>query len=49
MLSPAISALGGIAFLVSAIFIIQDRREAEENIKCKYNLFRAPNVSAKFT
>jgi hypothetical protein len=53
MLAPIISALGGIAFLISAFFIVQDRRDAEENIEGKYTLFpipcRAPNVALTAT
>ncbi len=47
ILAPAVAVFGGIAFLVSAFFIVQDRRDAENNIDCKYNLlyitFRAMN------
>jgi len=33
LLTPAVSALGGIAFLIAAFYIVQDRRDAEDNIQ----------------
>jgi hypothetical protein len=36
MLTPLVGAIGGIAFLASAIFILQDRRAAEKTIDGKF-------------
>jgi len=38
MLTPIIAGLGGVAFLFAALFIVRDRRDAENNIECKYKL-----------
>jgi hypothetical protein len=38
MLTPVVGALGGIAFLVSAFFILQDRRKAEETIDGTFSI-----------
>ncbi|MCA0332152.1 MAG: hypothetical protein LCI03_19980 [Actinobacteria bacterium] len=42
MLTPSVAALGGFAFLVAAIFIVQDRREAHVAMKgdSKRNLLK---------
>jgi hypothetical protein len=37
MLTPLVGALGGIAFLVSAFFILQDRHAAEKTIDGRFN------------
>jgi hypothetical protein len=34
MLTPFVATLGAAAFLFAALYILQDRRRAEETIEC---------------
>ena len=44
MLTPVLAALGGIAFLIAAIFIIQDRREAYVAMKGKLSFILEESI-----
>jgi len=37
LLTPIVGALGGLAFLIAALFIVQDRRRADESIESMNN------------
>lgn len=38
MLTPFVATMGGAAFLFAAIFIVKDRRRAEQTIECTYSI-----------
>jgi len=37
MITPIVGAMGGLAFLIAALFIVQDRRRADESIESMNN------------
>jgi hypothetical protein len=39
LITPCVAALGGVAFLIASIFIVQDRGKAEVATLCTYLLF----------